>query len=203
MSNAFSKFMKYSIPGLLDSAVGAIGTQVIGGAVGMVSGLGAGLVGKSLKYTNSSVLGNLGKTIGYGVGAVGSLGAKPVMHAGKKILGHTPKDINHFSKLLTGTFGLGFKKAGKNSTHSLFGYEARAGTGWALAGGAVGLGALSGTGQERYNLGLKTAVNGIMDTEGVALTPGVVNQSYTPVYNHGATGQLGLELHKRRNTGYL
>ena len=207
MANILKTFLKYSIPGVLDD----VGTAVFGSGVSMVSGFGAGIMGKSLSLTNVGMLGKATKTMGYGVGIAGVAVAKPVLKAGAKITMNTGDDILNWAsksrKVGAGVRDTLLKKPGPNSTgiNSLLGYEARNGAPWVLAAGAVGLGVAKGADNYDYNLGLRTAVNGVMDTQGVAVTPGSVNPSYTPLYqkskkvkNFGATGDLTLALHNQR-----
>ena len=185
---------------------------------GVVSGLWSGLSGKGLKLSNVGTYDKLTRTLGYSVGKTLNVTVgRPVVSTAWYLTKNTPKDFvkwsNRIGAVGRGTRDTFFKKATKEEIENgaegvMFGYKARAGTPLALTAGAIGIGVAQGAGEADYNLGLRTAVNGVMDSEGVAITPGSINPSYTPVHgrgvsNHGATGELPLALHKQRTSGFL
>lgn len=195
---------RYSVPGLLDEAMGQVFETGMKGIWGGVTGLADGLMGKGLNLTNTSLLGGALKTVGWGATTAATTIAKPIGWAAGRLIKNTPADAAHWAKVGKGIFNMGFKKTSRQGIGVLGGHEARMATPWLLTAGAVGIGAASSAKDERFNLGLRTAVNGIMDTEGVSLTPGMVNPSYTPIKgkpinNHGATGDLVGALHRGRN----
>ena len=102
--------------------------------------------------------------------------------------------------------GVFFKKAKPGAPNQMFGVKARRFVPSLLALGAIGVGIAKSKADEGYNLKMKTAVNGIMDTQGVAVAPGSINNSYTPVTggginNHGATGDVAFGMWNSRHTG--
>jgi len=200
---------KYSIHGGLDQ----IFQNTLHDVGGLVTGFGRGIgvIGGGLDLTNTSFLGAITKTLGYGAGKAGTTIAKPIIRVGGAAIKNTPEDLmrwgSHTSKVLKGIRKLGFKEAEEGAEYSFMGYQARAGLPHVVALGAVGYGMWEGASQEDFNMGLRTAVNGMMDTEGVAVVPGSVNNSYTPLYergrgrkinNYNADGNLTLALHNRR-----
>lgn len=197
---------RFGVLGVLDEAM----AKTIQPVFGVVTGTASGLMGKGLNLTNASGLSKITHTLGWGAGRVSVGITKPLFKTGGSALKNTGADLVNWSRR-AGNFGrkvadFGFEKTTEGGMNSLLGYRAKKRTARVLMAGAVGIGVTSGMGEARYNTGLKTAVNGIMNTQGVAITPGSVNPSYTPVKrvnNHGATGELPLALHRQRNTGYL
>lgn len=201
---------RFTILGMAD---GLFGTAFkVGG--GFVTGVmhGLGTIQKPLK--NVGVLGMVPHLMGRAVGKTAVTVAKPILHGGWTLVKNTPRgamSAGRSARFAGRTARKMFmKKAAEGEAKSLFGYKVRSWVPNALAIGAIGIGVAQGMGEARYNLGVETAVNGIMDTQGVATVPGTVNPSYTPVYNrpkginnHGADGSLVLAMHKQRNTGYL
>lgn len=196
---------RYSVPGLLDEAMGQVFETGMKGIWGGVTGLADGLMGKGLNLTNTSILGGALKTVGWGATRAATTIAKPIGWAAGQLIKNTPADAMHLAKVGKGIFNMGFKKTTREGIGVLGKHEARIATPWLLTAGAVGIGVASSAKEERFNLGLRTAVNGIMDTEGVSLTPGMVNPSYTPISRgkaintHGADGDLVGALHRGRN----
>lgn len=201
---------KYSIHGGIDQVFQNTMHDIGGLVTGFGRGLGVFGDGK-LDLKNTSMLGAFTRTLGWGVGKIGATVAKPVIAAGQKAVTNTPESLVRWGSA-TGKLGRGlgktfFKEASENAEYSLFGYEARMLTPHAIGLGAVGYGIVKGADAEDFNMGLRTAVNGMMDTEGVATVPGSVNQTYTPLYERGrgkkinnfnADGNLTLALHNRR-----
>lgn len=203
----------FGIQGALDQAMAGVFMGAAKGTWGVTSGLFKGIAGMDAGLHNASLLGKVTGGIGYGAGRIIGAPIRPVgkfafgasMHMGST-LGHdagkalelgkklvnaatTTKGVDKYADLGVGLMGRRMKKP----------------VGWALGLGAVGLGAAGAAEDHSYQFGLKTAVNGIMDTQGVAVTPGSVNPSYTPIKrgkginNHGATGDVVFAMHNKRN----
>ena len=200
---------KYSIHGGIDQ----IFQNTMQDVGGLVTGFGRGLGifgGGKLDLKNTSMLGAFTRTLGWSAGKVGATIAKPIISIGTKAVVNTPESIARWGSA-TGKLGRGlgktfFKEAAEDAEYSLFGYEARMLTPHVIGLGAIGYGIANGADAEDFNMGLRTAVNGMMDTEGVATVPGSVNQTYTPLYERGrgkkinnfnADGNLTLALHNR------
>lgn len=214
LAKGIGKFLLNPVLGTINGTVGGVFHTV----TGVMSGAWHGISGNELKLTNKGLFDKLTRTLGYGVGKTLNVTVgKPTVGAAWYLTKNTPKDIvkwsSRFGKFGTGVRDTFLKKATDEEIKAgehLFGYKARALTPLALTGGAIGMGIADGAGEYNYNLGLQTAVNGIMDTEGVEVVPGSINPTYTPitprgkhVSNHGATGELPLALHKQRTSGYL
>lgn len=214
LAKGIGKFLLNPVLGTMNGVLGG----TFHAAQGVMSGAWKGISGAELKLTNKGLFDKLTNTLGYGVGKTLNVTVgKPAVSAAWYLTKNTPKDFikwsNRFGKLGTGVRDTFLKKATDEEIAAgehLFGYKARALTPLALTAGAIGIGVAEGAGDYNYNLGLQTAVNGVMDTEGVEVVPGSINPTYTPVTpkgrhvnNHGATGELPLALHKQRTSGYL
>lgn len=201
---------KYSIHGGLDQ----IFQNTLHDVSGLVTGFGRGIGvigGGKLDLKNASLLGAVTRTLGWGVGKAGTTVAKPIISVAGEAILNTPESLMKWggatAKLGRGLGKTFFKEASEDAEYSIFGHQARWFTPHVVGLGAVGYGIAEGAGKEDYNMGLRTAVNGMMDTEGVAVVPGSVNETYTPLYergrgrrvnNYNANGNLTLALHNRR-----
>lgn len=209
-------FLKNPILGGANSVIGG----TFHGVQGVISGAWTGLRGGKLKLSNVGITGKVTRALGYAAGKpLNVFVGRPAVSVVGELTKNTPADFmkwtNRFGKLGHGVRDTLLRKATKEEIESgegvLFGYKARALTPLVLTGGALAYGIAQGAGEADYNLGLQTTVNGIMDTEGVEVTPGSINPTYTPVHphkgkqvsSHGATGELPLALHKQRTSGYL
>lgn len=200
----------FGIQGFLDQAM----SNVVGGVLktggGFISGAFKGIGKMDAGLHNKSLLGKVSGGLGYGLGRVAGAPIRPLAKGAAYVGGNITKSIP--GDIVT-AFGLSNKLFNGLTTEApgtlgelgigLAGRRIKRPAALALSAGAIGLGAAGAIEDHSYNFGLKTAVNGMMDTQGVAVTPGSVNQSYTPIHrkpinNHGATGQLGFALHNQR-----
>lgn len=206
------KGAQFGIQGAVDQAIAGAFMGTMQGTWGLVSGAFKGIAGMDSALHNASAIGKVTGSIGYGVGRVIGAPIRPVgkmlFGAGSHVVKTAPQDaaraLEHGKSLfnaMTTTRNIDdFSDLGVG----LMGHRMKRPVGWALGIGALGMGAAGAAEDHSYNFGLKTAVNGIMDTQGVAVTPGSVNPSYTPVHNkpinnHGATGDVVFAMHNRRN----
>lgn len=179
---------------------------------GLVTGFlrGTGAIGKGkLDLKNVSLLGAVTRTLGWGVGRAGVTVAKPIIKVGSHVVTNTGASTIKLGHA-TGKLGKGigktfFKEATDESVNSFLGYEARWFTPHVVGIGAMAYGVAEGAGEADFNMGMMTAVNGMLDSEGVGIIPGSVNASYTPLHqanrrvnNYNADGNLTLALHNRR-----
>lgn len=202
----------FGIQGAIDQAMAETIQGAFKGTWGVVSGTFKGIAGMDAGLHNKSALGKITGGLGYGVGRV--IGA-PIRPVGKVAFGvgaHIVKTAPNDAKEM---FNLGKRIMNAVTTTDvddyadlgigLMGRRIKKPVGIALGAGAIGLGAMSGAGEADYNFGLRTAVNGIMDNQGVATTPGGINQTYIPIHrnkqinNHGADAGLVFAMHNRRN----
>lgn len=199
------KMMKSPITAPFDILSGSI----FGGAMAGVSGFGRGLIGAKSGISATNIFTAVPQALGFAAGKAGVAVTKPIINVAAYLTKNTPKQTMRVADLAgragTGLFHMGFKKSTNAGLHSIGGYEARAGLGLAVGAVAVGVGLANGV--ERYDrkLALRSATNGMMDTEGVAITPGSANATYTPVSgkrrkvkDFGATGEIGLAAHANR-----
>lgn len=209
----------FSINGITD-----IITQMIGGTtIGVIGGLGkgmfSGLAGKKPKFKGGP-LKRLAQGLGWGIGAtLGSVGKGVITGGFNAIKFGIPlagmsgiKDFNWMSKLVGKSFDKMSVKATADTiaagTNGIAGRIMKPGFQNAISLTAIGLGALNGAEKADYNIGLRTLTNGIMDTEGVTITPGQVSPNFTPVTipgmrkglrDTGVSGDIGFALHRNRN----
>lgn len=183
--------------------------SIFGGAMAGVSGFGRGLIGAKSGISATNIFTAAPQALGFAAGKAGVAATKPIINVAAYLTKNTPKQAMRVADLAgragTGLFHAGFKKSTRPGLHSIGGYEARAGLGLTLGAVAIGVGTVNGV--ERYDrkLALRSLTNGMMDTEGVAITPGSANATYTPVSgkkrkvnNFGATGEIGLAAHANR-----
>lgn len=199
---------KYGIHGAIDKTFQNTLSDVGGIVTGMMRGMGVTGKGK-LDLKNASIFGVATRTLGFGIGRVGVTVAKPFMKLGYQVVANTGSSIVGFGgaagKLGRGLGKTFLKEAKDGAEYSFLGYEARALTPHFIAAGAIGVGIAKGADNADFNTGMMTAINGMMDTQGVSVVPGSVNQSYTPlrqrgrkINNFNADGNLPLALHNRR-----
>lgn len=210
------------IQGILDRLVAKSVGGVFNGTAGFVTGLGRGFSNSAPDAYNKVGIGKITSMLGHGIGSLASYPLRALGYSGYGV-GHSlynslPKDWAYLKKV---GYGL-YKNTTKEIPQDLVdkGYAGLGGrivnkpTAWALGVGAIGLGVMDGSKNSDYNIGIKYAVNGIMDTEGVSVTPGSVFDSYTPVYDRGrrknnglrdlgTDGSLGFALHNQRNSGQI
>lgn len=213
------KGLAFGLQGGIDQGMNSIFGSVLKGAGGFVTNSFKGATGASIDLANKGVLGSVTSVLGYGIGGTARMLTKPLYSVGKNAI--NPKNLKLSDWLLHQTDGL--KSAAENTLRAatmevgegaadlgigLFGRSIKPAAAWGITGAAVVAGIGNGHKSYNYNYGLKSLANGIMDTEGVAITPGSVNASFTPVYskgkkinNRGASGDLGFALHNSRNTG--
>ncbi len=212
LKNIF-KGAQFGVQGALDQVMAGTMQGVMKGTWGVVNGAFRGVAGMKSAVHSATGIGKVTHGLGYGAGRIIGAPIRPIAaitiggtakvaksiphdtkalyNLTKKILNSTTttRNLDEFSEVVPGLFGRRMKRP----------------VAQAIGAGAIGLGIMSGMEDESYNLGLKTAVNGIMDTQGVFTTPGAVSQTYTPVYrnkkinNHGADADLVFAMHNRRN----
>lgn len=208
------------LQGIIDRAMGKAVGGVFKGAGGFVTGLGRGLSNQASNAYSKAGIGKITNSLGYGIGRVASVPITGLGFAGvgafKGLKATLPRDIEWAKKAGHGAFMKMTKETPKDLAEK--GYIGIGGrivnkpTAWGISAAAVGIGMAKGVGDSDYNIGIKYATNGIMDTEGVALTPGSVGASFTPVTGRkknnglrdlGTDGALGFALHDQRNTGQI
>lgn len=213
------KGLAFGLQGGIDQGMNSIFGSVMKGAGGFVTNSFKGATGAAIDLANKGALGSVTSVLGYGIGGTARILASPFYHMGKKAV--NPKNLKvgdwmlHQGKGLKSSaeniMKMATKEVGDDTAEmgiGLFGRAVNPAVGWGITGAALVAGVGSGHKSYNYNYGLKSLSNGIMDTEGVAITPGSVNASFTPVYskgkkinNRGASGDLGFALHNSRNTG--
>ena len=215
---------RFGIHGLIDRAINKTTEGAFKGIGGFVTGMGRGISKTPSNAFNKSGIGKVTSAIGHGVGTgvanatiLGSTGIvtgaskvanwKSVSNSAIKTLGHV-KDLS-YKAYMAGTRDVTQEMIDKGYT-GLGGRIINTPTAYALGAGAVGIGVMDGMGKADYNFGLKYTVNGVMDTQGVSITPGSVNASYTPIHNKQGNGlrdlgtdQIGFSLHNQRRTGQI
>lgn len=213
------KGLAFGLQGGIDQGMTKVFGSALKGAGGFVTNSFKGATGATINLANKGALGSVTSVLGYGVGGTARAITKPFYHAGSTVL--NPKNLKVGDWLAHQ--GRGLKSSTKNIMKmatkevsedvgelgiGLFGRAVNPAVGWGITGAAALAGVGNGYKTYNYNYGLKSLSNGIMDTEGVAITPGSVNASFTPVYskgkkinNRGASGDLGFALHDSRNTG--
>lgn len=218
LGKIFKGLKYFGIQGALDQGVADIFTGVMKGATGFVSGAFRGVAGMDQSVKNMGMLGNITKKLGHGIGKVAgapfhfvmnkpagvaggnswfdNLGetlsayGKDVTRAGSKILDATTttKDAHKFADMGVGLFGRRVKPA----------------VAWGVSIGAAAYGIGKAEEDHSMNLGLKTAINGPMDSQAAAVAPGSVTNTYTPLHvGSGGVEGLGFALHNARKTGYI
>lgn len=211
---------KFGLQGMMDKAMGNMVGGTFKGVGGFVTGVGRGISGEASNAYNKVGIGKLTHSLGFGVGRVAAIPITGLGFAGlgayKGIKATLPRDIDWAKKLGYGTFMKMSKEVPKEMIEK--GYPGVAGrvingpAAWGLTAAAVGIGVAKGMSDSDYNIGIKYATNGIMDTEGVGITPGSVGASFTPVTRRkknnglrdlGTDGALGFALHDQRNTGQI
>ena len=189
---------------------------------GFVTGLGRGMANQASSAYKWSGIGKVTNGAGYMAGKVANGTAKatsvivgaPTLATGYAVYKTLPRDWEWLKKMSYSAWRNGTREVpealAERGLIGLGGRIAKPGVGWGLGLGAVGLGVASSAEKFDYNLGLKTLTNGIMDTQGVSVTPGSIMPSYTPVSNSkkalrdlGVTGDLGFALHNQRHTGQI
>lgn len=213
------KGLAYGLQGGLDQGMTSIFGSVMKGAGGFVTNSFKGATGAGIDLANKGILGSVTSVLGYGVGSTARILTAPIYHASKSAI--NPKNLKVGDWMLHQGSGLkssaenimkmATREAGDGASElgiGLLGRAVKPSVAWGITGAAVVAGVGNGHKNYNYNYGLKSLANGIMDTEGVAITPGSVNPSFTPVYskgkkinNRGASGDLGFALHNSRNTG--
>jgi hypothetical protein len=209
---AFKNIMNgatYGIQGFLDQAQSEIVGGLFGGVFGFASETFKGIAGFESGIHNKTGLGKITGGLGYGLGsAIGTI-SRPLAKGVSSLAGTIPHDTKVAQKLTENIFNAITTDKGMDAAKEmglgLFGRRIKRPVAWAISAGAIGYGLMKGTEEHSYNLGMKTAVNGIMDTQGVLTTPGGVNQTYIPITrgkkinNHGADADLVFAMHNRRN----
>lgn len=199
------KLVKSAFTAPFDIAMGGI----FGGAIAGVTGLGRGVIGAKSGLAATNLFTAIPQAAGYTAGKLGVGVAKPILSVGAHLTKNTPQALTRaghmFGNAGNALFHAGFKKSTKAGAHSIAGYEARAGLGLVLGAGAIGVGLAKSAESHDYKMAARSAVNGRMDTEGVAVTHGSINETYTPVAprgkkvrDFGATGAVPLAAHNSR-----
>ena len=202
---------KFGIIGTLDQAMSGVFMQGLKGTWGVVSGTFKGIAGMEAGLHNASLLGKVTGGIGYTAGRVIGAPIKPIggltFKAGKTVVKSIPHDVkrafevgNDLYRSLTKVATDGDASLGAG----LFGRRLKSPVAHAVGIGALGLGAMGAMENDSYNLGLRTAVNGVMNYENVSVTQGSVNPTFTPIHrkpinNHGADANLVFAMHNKRN----
>lgn len=208
------------IQGIMDRMMGNAIGGTFKGVAGFVTGAGRGLSWQKSNAYSKAGIGKITSMLGHGLGRVASV---PILGAGalgygafKGLKATLPRDLSWAKKMSYGAF----KGLSREVPQELIekGYTGIGGriikpsAAWGITAGAVALGMAKGANDADYNIGIKYAVNGIMDTEGVSLTPGSVGASFTPVTARkqnnglrdlGTSGDLGFALHNQRNSGQI
>lgn len=211
------------LQGIIDNGIQKATKGVFNGVGGFVTGTGRGLVGASSNAFNKTGIGKVTSAIGHGTGkAVGATAIVTATGAATLLKPTTLRNVGHtigqnFKYVKDMSYGI-FRAGTKDVTQEMIekGYPGigkrivNAPTAYAITAGAITLGAMDGMAKTDYNFGLKYVTNGPMDTQGVSLTPGSVNPSYTPVYGKKGNGlrdlgtdQIGFSLHNSRRTGQI
>ena len=212
------------LQGLLDAGVNKLVGGVFSGTAGFVSGMGRGLGRQASNAYSKAGIGKVTSALGHGIGYASSYVAQGLGMGGtmagyglyKGLSKSLPKDWAWLKKASYGAYkGLTREVPQElidKGYHGLGGRIVKPGVALGISGGALALGAMKGAGDADYNIGIKYAVNVMMDTQGVGLTPGSVSPSFTPVYQRkpnnglrdlGTDGNLGFALHNQRNTGQI
>lgn len=212
---------RLGIQGLFDVGMNKVFGGVISGTGGFVSGAARGLAGASSTAYSRAGIGKVTHAMGHAMGSAGNTVARGVVGVGAGVgvgIGRSlPRDLSWFSRTSYGAFNSLTRPVTQElrdmGYYGIAGRIAKPGVAWGVGGAALVLGGMNGVGDFDYNMGLKTVVNGMMDTEGVSLTPGMINPSYTPITSKrkpnngirdlGTSGDLGFALHNQRSTGQI
>ena len=220
----WKEILKLGPQGILDQAMGKAVAGIFKGVGGFVSGTGRGMTRQASNVHNWSGIGKVTSSMGYGVGKVANGVATatavgvgvPLAGTGYGLYKTLPKDWawlkNAGYKTWRGVTREVPEELAEAGIVGIGGRIIKPEAAWGLGMGAFVLGGANAAERFDYNMGLKTLTNGIMDYEGVSLTPGSIGASYTPVYNRprgnglrdlGVTGDLGFALHNQRRTGQI
>lgn len=207
--------------GILDQLMGRAVTGAFKGVGGFVTGVGRGATRQAANAHNWSGLGKVTHAMGYGAGKIANYTATaasvavgvPLAGAGYGIYKTLPKDWEWLKNAAYKTWRGATREVPESLAEAgivgIGGRVVKPGVAWGIGVGAFALGAANGAESFDYNMGLKTLTNGIMDTQGVSLTPGSIGASYTPIHSKkglrdlGVTGDLGFALHNQRRTGQI
>lgn len=208
------------LQGILDRGMGSLIGGIFKGVGGFVTGLGRGVGRQASNAYSKSGVGKITSMLGHGIGKIASL---PIMGVGfgvgaigKSIFKSMPGDYEWAKRTGSSIFRSISREVPKEMAKYGFtgigGRMIKPGAAWGITVSAIALGGAKGVKDSDYNIGVKYAVNGIMDTEGVGLTPGTIGASYTPITSRkpnnglrdlGTNGNLGFALHNQRNTGQI
>lgn len=201
----------FGIQGMLDQAMASTFQKGLSGVWGLTSGLAKGVAGLDSGLHNKTLLGKVTGGLGYGVGKTAGIVARPIAKGagafGAGFVKSIPNDLKRSVEVSQSLFKAVTREAIDGADDlgiGIGGRHVKRRVAWGLTAGAVAVGSMGAAEDHAYNFGLKTAVNGMMNTEGVAVTPGSVSPSYIPAHrgrpinDHGASGALGLALHNGR-----
>lgn len=217
LSNIMKGLKYFGVQGAMDQMASETFMGAMKGVTGFVGGAFRGIAGMDQSVKNIGTIGNAARKLGYGTGKV--LGApfhfamnRPKGTAGgNSWFDNLGEKLNAYTKDI-GRAGGKILNATTTSTSSdladmgagLFGRRVKSGLAWGISAGALAYGASKGAEDHSMNLGLRTAVNGMMDDQGAAVAPGSVTNTYTPLHvGSGGVEGLGFALHNARNSGYL
>lgn len=203
---------QFGIQGALDQTMAEVYGSALKGAFGFVTGAFKGVAGIDSALHNATGIGKITGGLGYGIGRAVSLPIRPVgkfaFVAGAHIVKTLPHDTKEAFKLTRRLFNAATTDNVENYADLGLGFLGRRikkPVGWGISAATVGFGMAGAYADFDYNFGLRTTVNGIMDTQGVATTPGGINQTYIPINrnkqinNHGADANLVFAMHHKRN----